>query len=110
MIFPLAMMLSACQTKATGDSSGSNGGEDSCASGDCSDDTSGDSNGGDNGAGNGGDNGADTSVTYNGTFPKNRFPAPTFSVLNQDGETRTQADLDGHPTVMWFYPAAGTAG
>ena len=40
-----------------------------------------------------------------------RLEAPTFSqVLASDGTARTQADLMGHPTVIWFYPDAGTYG
>lgn len=40
-----------------------------------------------------------------------RRDAPTFSeVVNSDGSPRTQADLLGHPTVVWFYPDAGTYG
>ena len=27
-----------------------------------------------------------------------------------DGSGRAREDLLGHPTVMWFYPAAATAG
>jgi hypothetical protein len=46
----------------------------------------------------------------NGTEPAVAITVPTFSVLNQHGDTRTGVDLVGHPTVMWFYPAAGTAG
>jgi hypothetical protein len=45
-----------------------------------------------------------------GTPPLSPKPVPTFSVVNRDGTMRTQADLIGHPTVIWFYPAAGTAG
>jgi cytochrome oxidase Cu insertion factor (SCO1/SenC/PrrC family) len=47
---------------------------------------------------------------YNGTPPESPIPVPTFTARNMDGETRTQADLVGHPTVIWFYPAAGTSG
>jgi hypothetical protein len=48
---------------------------------------------------------------YFGTVPRNPLPLPTFaSVTNYDGTARAQADLVGHPTVMWFYPAAGTGG
>jgi hypothetical protein len=39
-----------------------------------------------------------------------RIAAPTFSALNQKGEQRGRDDLLGHPTVLWFYPAAATAG
>ena len=45
-----------------------------------------------------------------GTLPEAPRPVPEFEVLAQTGEPRTQADLLGHPTVMWFYPMAGTPG
>lgn len=45
-----------------------------------------------------------------GVPPESPVPAPTFTARNQNGEDRTQADLLGHPTVLWFYPAAGTYG
>jgi hypothetical protein len=50
-------------------------------------------------------------LVLNGTVPPDALPVPTFSdVVNQDAQARTQADLIGHPTVMWFYPAAATVG
>jgi hypothetical protein len=50
-------------------------------------------------------------LVLNGTVPPAALPVPAFSdVVNQDALARTQADLVGHPTVMWFYPAAATAG
>jgi hypothetical protein len=49
--------------------------------------------------------------TYNGDEPDEHVPLPSFaSVLDSSGEARTPADLEGHPTVIWFYPAAGTFG
>ena len=38
------------------------------------------------------------------------LPAPSFSVLNQLGEPRTETWLEQGPTVLWFYRDAGTAG
>lgn len=35
---------------------------------------------------------------------------PSFQATATDGSTRTKADLMGHPTVIWFYPAADTPG
>lgn len=35
---------------------------------------------------------------------------PDFQATNRDGGARAREDLLGHPTVMWFYPAAATAG
>lgn len=47
----------------------------------------------------------------NGTEPAENLPPPQFAeVTNRDGSPRTQADLVGHPTVLWFYPAAATGG
>lgn len=47
----------------------------------------------------------------NGTEVDPRREPPTFSqVVNSDGSARSQADLLGHPTVIWFYPDAGTYG
>lgn len=31
---------------------------------------------------------------------------PTFAVLDQAGEVRTEAWLAGHPTVLWFFREA----
>ena len=46
-----------------------------------------------------------------GRIPENPLPVPEFSaVVNYDGSERTKADLIGHPTVVWFYPLAGTYG
>ena len=57
------------------------------------------------------DSGADTAVVeYNGTSPKQPIAAPVFSATNRDGSARDQSALIGQPTVMWFYPAAGTYG
>ncbi len=57
---------------------------------------------------------ADTGDTLpqdlNGAPPAAPVALPAFTARNQLGETRTEADLVGHPTVMWFYPAAGTYG
>jgi hypothetical protein len=46
----------------------------------------------------------------NGTVPDTALPAPEFVATNRDGGARAREDLLGHPTVMWFYPAAATAG
>jgi hypothetical protein len=45
-----------------------------------------------------------------GSPPLAPMTAPEFTVLNRDGSERTRADLLGHRTVMWFYPAAYTSG
>ena len=46
----------------------------------------------------------------NGTAPRAAISLPTFVARNQYGEDRSEADVLGRPTVMWFYPAAGTYG
>jgi hypothetical protein len=47
----------------------------------------------------------------NGTPPAENLPVPSFDqVVADDGTARTSADLQGAPTVIWFYPAAFTGG
>ncbi|MCB9741854.1 MAG: hypothetical protein H6740_04570 [Alphaproteobacteria bacterium] len=45
-----------------------------------------------------------------GELPSEAVSAPEFTALNHLGEARSRPDLIGHPTVMWFFPAAGTFG
>jgi hypothetical protein len=45
-----------------------------------------------------------------GDLPADQLALPVFTATNMDGTARTEADLVGHPTVMWFYPAAATGG
>lgn len=52
----------------------------------------------------------DTALTYNGVPPDAPVALPDFSARNLDGSARGPADLRGHATVLWFYPAAGTYG
>ena len=105
----LLSLFLACQGKAPDDTGGAGDSVDTgCMTSDCSGDSADSSDSAD--PGDSGDSGVDTAASYYGTLPADSFPAPTFTVLNQDGETRTRDDLDGHPTVMWFYPAAGTSG
>ena len=57
------------------------------------------------------DTDTDTGVyVFNGTVPDSRIPAPEFEARNMDGSTRSRPDLIGHPTVVWFYPAAASSG
>ncbi len=49
-------------------------------------------------------------ATLHGSPPDKALPAPDFAALNMDGAARDREDLLGQPTVMWFYPKAGTAG
>lgn len=59
-----------------------------------------------------GDDAIDTATLAElyGAAPAEPVPVPTFTATNLDGAARTQADLLEHRTVMWFYPAASTAG
>jgi hypothetical protein len=52
----------------------------------------------------------DPPVETHGTVPPEALAAPAFAALNYDGGTRATEDLLGHPTVMWFFPFAGTPG
>ena len=45
-----------------------------------------------------------------GTLPPAALPLPSFEATNRDGGVRDQGDLLGHPTVLWFYPLAGSPG
>ncbi|MBN1335034.1 MAG: redoxin domain-containing protein [Deltaproteobacteria bacterium] len=49
-------------------------------------------------------------IALHGTRPAAPLQAPEFQVQAQSGEPRTRADLLGRPTVLWFYPMAGTPG
>ena len=46
----------------------------------------------------------------NGAFPPENIPAPDFTALNYDGDSRSREDLLGHPTVIWFFPRSQTYG
>jgi len=37
-------------------------------------------------------------------------PAPAFTLLDQDGESRSLADYRGQRVILYFYPEAGTPG
>jgi hypothetical protein len=57
------------------------------------------------------DGGSDGGATgLIGSAPAKAIPAPEFVATNRDGTGRSREDLLGHPTVIWFYPAASTAG
>ncbi|MFT4977320.1 MAG: hypothetical protein ACI8S6_003225 [Myxococcota bacterium] len=51
----------------------------------------------------------DDSALY-GTYPDTPVDAPDFAATNYDGGARSREDLLGQPTVMWFFPAAGSFG
>jgi len=46
--------------------------------------------------------------SLHGTYPAAELPLPEFEALNSDGGVRGPDHLRGHPTVMWFFPFAGT--
>ena len=43
-----------------------------------------------------------------GSYPAAELALPQFEALNSDGGVRGPSALQGHPTVMWFFPFAGT--
>lgn len=45
-----------------------------------------------------------------GQQPAAPVAAPDFHATNRDGTPRDRSALLGHPTVLWFYPAAETPG
>ena len=51
-----------------------------------------------------------TASTLNGTPPSQPLAVSSLSATNHDGQPRNQNDLIGNPTVISFYPAAGTYG
>ena len=64
----------------------------------------------DSGRGDTAETGDTAPTTLQGEVPPVAIPLPDFEAEDQLGEARGPSDLTGHPTVMWFYPAAGTAG
>lgn len=46
----------------------------------------------------------------NGVAPAQPLHLPDFVATNSDGGLRGPDDLRGHPTVVWFFPAANTPG
>ncbi|MEZ4322741.1 MAG: peroxiredoxin [Myxococcota bacterium] len=53
----------------------------------------------------------DVDAMLHGTRPAEQRPLiPGFRATAHDGSPRDQADLIGHPTVLWFFPAANTSG
>lgn len=51
-----------------------------------------------------------TSRELVGQAPSNPVPLPEFVATNMDESPRSRDDLLGHRTIIWFYPAASTAG
>jgi hypothetical protein len=46
--------------------------------------------------------------SLHGSYPATELALPQFEALNSDGSVRGPDDLRGHPTVLWFFPFAGT--
>jgi hypothetical protein len=46
--------------------------------------------------------------SLHGSYPTSELPLPQFEALNSDGGVRGPDQLRGHPTVLWFFPFAGT--
>ena len=46
----------------------------------------------------------------NGSVATETLPLPAFTATSHDGGSRGPEDLRGHPTALWFFPAAGTYG
>lgn len=46
----------------------------------------------------------------NGERPDEFLDLPEFTATAMTGDQRTQEHLVGHPSVLWFYPIADTAG
>jgi hypothetical protein len=53
---------------------------------------------------------ARSTAGLHGQTPAVPKPAPEFTAENYDGSPRMRDALLGHPTVLWFFPFAGTPG
>ena len=49
-------------------------------------------------------------TSLSGKPPEQEKPLIEFTALNSDGAARDESNLNGSPTVMWFFPAADTPG
>ena len=56
------------------------------------------------------DAGLSDSGVLHGQRPTSALSVPAFMALNSDGSARSEVDLIGRPTVLWFFPFAGTSG
>ena len=92
------------------------GGDDTGGDETGGDETGGDETGGDETSGDetsGDETGGDALVLpsgLNGTVIEPPLPPTSVSALNLDGTRRDMDDLVDGPTVMWFYPLAGSPG
>jgi hypothetical protein len=48
--------------------------------------------------------------TLNGEAPEQALAITEFNALNSDNTVRDASNLQGNPTVIWFFPAADTPG
>jgi hypothetical protein len=98
------------QSGARGSGSNSNPDNDDTAAGD--DDTADDDDdtvaGDDDTADDDDDTTPPPADQLHGTAPAQALAVPSFEAVNSDGSSRSTPDLLGHPTVMWFFPYAGT--
>ena len=86
------------------DNSGQQGDDDSGHDGNAGDD---DDSGHDGNAGDD-DSTLPPAQQLHGQVPAQPLSVASFEALNSDGATRSTPDLLGHPTVLWFFPYAGT--
>src|SRR5688500_2314692 len=95
------LWMAGCDRPDAADTTGGDADADTDADGDSDADTDADTDAD-------GDTDTDLPDGLNGDVPEVRLAAPEFEATNRDGSARGHADLVGHPTVIWFYPAAGT--
>ena len=113
-----AAIALGCSPADKGDSAAApddGGSEDGGTDDGGADDGGTDDGGTDDGGTDAGDSGDDGSAgidwdSLNGDVPASPVSAPEFAATNMDNTARAREDLLGHPTVMWFYPAALTPG
>lgn len=104
---PTLWAASAALLLACAPATDSGAGEDAT---DGADGTQSGTDGAADGSSDGADGAADGTADLNGTPPASPIALPSFAATNRDGSARSRDDLLGHPTVMWFYPLAASAG
>jgi len=106
----LISLLVACSASDSDETSGSEqtGGSEETGATSFTESTGGT---GTSGAGStGSTSGATSTGALHGSAPEVAVSAPEFSATNMDGSGRDRSDLLGGPSVLWFYPWAGTPG
>jgi len=105
LTLPLLAMSCSTQSSARGDQTTAASSDNDANTG-SEDDGNSDSND----DGNAGDDDSTPPAVeeLHGQAPAQPLGVPTFEALNSDGATRSTPDLLGHPTVLWFFPYAGT--